>query len=112
MASGRLRLQLLGFFLDLLGFAPHAQNFVLELLHPLLGFALVLPRALLDLLDLDLDLDPAPRTGRQLSVAPSGALYDTNQTTTVATEATIKNDQTPTGLHGTAMIQAGPGAWW
>jgi hypothetical protein len=26
------------------------------LLHPLLGFALVLPRALLDLLDLELDL--------------------------------------------------------
>ncbi len=38
MASGRLRLQLLGFFLDLL------------------GFALDLLRTLLDLLDLELDL--------------------------------------------------------
>ena len=50
MASGRLRLQLPGFFLDLLGFvldqlrslfaplavAPHSQDVALELFHPLL----------------------------------------------------------------------------
>jgi hypothetical protein len=35
--------------------APQLLGFALDLLHPLLGFALVLPRALLDLLDLELD---------------------------------------------------------
>ncbi len=45
---GVLAPQLLGFALDLLGFA-------LDQLHPLRGFALVLLRALLDLLDLELD---------------------------------------------------------
>ena len=35
--------------------APQLLGFALDLLHPLHGFALVLPRALLDLLDLELD---------------------------------------------------------
>ena len=36
--------------------APQLLGFALDQFHPLLGFALVLPRALLDLLDLALDL--------------------------------------------------------
>ena len=33
MASGRLRLQLLGFFLDPLAVVPHPQDFALNMLH-------------------------------------------------------------------------------
>ena len=40
----------------LLAVAPHSQDFVVDQLHPLLGFALVALRVLLDLLDLELDL--------------------------------------------------------
>ena len=43
----------------LLAVVPHSQDFVVDQLHPLLGFALVALRALralLDLLDLELDL--------------------------------------------------------
>ena len=35
MASGRLRLQLLGFFLDPLAVVPHPQDFALNMLHSL-----------------------------------------------------------------------------
>jgi hypothetical protein len=60
--------------------APHAQNFALDQLHPLLGFALVSLRALLDLLDLlDLELDPehGSPVERRAQVARSTGLHGT-----------------------------------